>query len=412
MNPEKNNQVIWIINQYAAPLKYSHFGARHFFLAKEYIKQGYKVYIISSNYNHYMYHFPEGKNQFNFEDEEGITTIWVKGFRYKNSNGLGRVLSWLLFSIKLFFLPVNKMIKPDIVVVSSVSILPVINALWFKFKFKARKFIFEIRDIWPLTFTEIGKHTKYHPLALFLGIFEKIAYRKADHIVATMPKADLHIRKIIKKNFKFSCIPQGIDLDFYANLKDLPKEFITRHIPQNRFVVCYAGTIGLSNALEPLVEAARNMQNLDPDVHFILLGDGHDKDLLVKKAAGLANLSFVPKIKNSEVQSFLKHCNVLYDSVLSSGLYQFGISRNKWMDYLYSNLPIIVSFRGYDDMLEKTGSGIIIEPENPEAIVNAILKIKALSTAELDKMKNGRDFLLNDRTYQKLASDYIQIFNA
>jgi glycosyltransferase involved in cell wall biosynthesis len=406
----KQKKTIWIINQYASPLKYSHFGARHIFFAKEFIKAGYQVYIISSTYNHYIHTSPPEKNLFNMEEIEGVNMIWVKGFKYKNSNGLGRIISWILFSVKLFILPWKKLGNPEIILISSMSIIPIINAIWLKRKFKIKKLILEIRDIWPLTFIEIGKRSKYHPLALLLGFFEKLAYKKADHIVATMPKADLHISKKTNKKFNYSFIPQGINESFFAQQKELEKNFIDKYIPLNKFIVCYAGTIGKSNALITLIEAAKQMDNIHKDIHFILLGDGHDKMELINNTIDLKNITFVPKVNSYYVQSFLKHCNLLYDSVLSVPLYNFGISRNKWMDYLYSNKPIIVSFSGYDKLLDETKSGIIIPAENTNELIKSILFIKNMKEEQLGKMKNGRDYILKNRTYPILSKQFLNIF--
>ncbi len=404
------SKTIWIINQYAAPLEYSHFGARHLYFAKEYLKAGYQVYIITCTYNHYIHKSPPKNKQFNFEDVDGVTFIWVKGFEYKNSNGIERVISWITFSLKLFFLPWKKLGKPEIIIVSSVSILPVLNAIWLKYRYKAKKFIFEIRDIWPETFIELGNHSKYHPLALFLGFFEKMGYKKANHIVATMPKADLHISSRIKKKFDFKCIPQGIDKQFFSKQLDLPAEFIRDYIPSNKFIVGYAGTIGLSNALSTLLEAAKELMEKNQEIHFLLLGDGHDKASLMKSAENLKNVTFIPKIASYYIQSFLKKCNILYDSVLSVNLYKYGISRNKWMDYLYSNKPIIVSYSGYDNLLEETKSGIIVPSEDHLRLIDAILHIKGLSKEELLKMENGREYVLKNRTYETLALEYLELF--
>jgi glycosyltransferase involved in cell wall biosynthesis len=322
------------------------------------------------------------------------------------------VLSWFIFSFLLLFYPSGRKNLPGIIVVSSLSLVSVINGLFLKLRSPKSQFIFEIRDIWPLTLTDIGGYSRYNPLVLLLGWIEKAGYRKADNIVATMPRADLHIRNRIGSDFNFTCIPQGLDLynaDSDTELTDEERKMI---FPDGGFIIGYAGALGRSNSLDTLVNSARIINDMGiRNIYFILLGDGSEKDHLVSLAKGLGNVRFIPRIPRKKVHSFLKYCTVLHDSVLPVGLYQYGLSRNKWMDYMYSGKPVVVSYSGHISLINEADCGQFVPAGDAEKLAQAILHYHKMDTDQLRIIgQRGRDFVINNRSFAKLASEYVKIF--
>lgn len=406
------NKTLWYISQYAVPVKYG-FGTRHFYLGKEFVKKGMDVYIIASSYNKFFESakvFPKDTNIYNFEDIDNVRVCWIKGLRYKKNEGLGRIFSWLVFTWRLFFIPVERFKKPDVIILSSLSLPPILAAYYFKIKYKA-KLIFEIRDIWPQTLIDIGNYSKYNPFVMLLGAIEKFGYKKADHITATMPAADLHIKRRIKEPFKFTCIPQGIDLELFSNPPELEQAFLDQYIPKGKFIIGYAGTLGKANALETIIDALSELDKTNAEFHFVFLGDGPLKSALMDKAKNLTNVSFAPKVKKEYVNSFLRHCDLLYDSVKSVAIYQFGSSQNKWMDYMYSGKPILVSYTGNLSLINEASCGIAVPSEDKEALKAAIKNFHKMDKTKLNEMGlRGKEFVMKYRTFDVLAEKYMKLF--
>lgn len=405
-----NKKNIWIFNQEATTPKYGYVHHRHYYFAKEYLKNGFNVSIFASNFSHFFHEFPSDNNFFNYENVDGISFCWVKSNKYKNPNGIGRIVSWLYYILFLFFIPIKKYNKPDIIILSSTSVFPIIPAIFYKIFYKS-KLIFEVRDPWPRTLIEIGGYSKYNPLILLMEMAERLSYKFSDNIVGTMPNLSVHISRK-QKNFNFTCIPQGIDLEFYTkDLKDLDYQFAQDFIPKNKFIIGYAGTIGLSNALETVIEAARILQTQNPSIHFVLLGDGKTKSELMEKSRGVTNITFAPRLPKNFVNSFLEKCDVLYDSVLSIPLYEVGLSRNKWMDYMYAGKPIIASYTGHLSLINEAGSGDAVEAENVDLLVQKIQEYANKPKSELLQMgERAKSFVLNNRGYEFLAKNYIKLF--
>lgn len=162
---------ILCISKYASPPNYSKMPARLFILAKEFIKLGHNTTLITSDSNHFST-YPNTDNIYNFETVEGVSLCWIKTKKYIKTASLARVLSWFDFERKLFKLDLKKINKPDVIIVSSLSIFSIIYGYFLKKKFNSF-LVFEIRDIWPLTMTEEGGFSKWHPLVLLIGFIEK-----------------------------------------------------------------------------------------------------------------------------------------------------------------------------------------------------------------------------------------------
>ena len=159
------NKNIWIINQYTGS-PYHGMNYRSYYLAKEFVKTGHNVTIFSGSFSHLFINLPKTKGLFTEENIDGINYIWVKTPKYKSSKSFSRLLNMLAFMFVLFCFNIFKMKKPDKIIISSLSLFPVLNAyIWSKI-FKI-EFIFEVRDIWPATLIEMGNISKTHPLVLF-----------------------------------------------------------------------------------------------------------------------------------------------------------------------------------------------------------------------------------------------------
>lgn len=398
---------IWYISKYATPLKYG-FGSRHFCLAREFSKLGYQSVMICSDSNH-LAQIPEFENVYTREVIDGIETWWLKTIRYKGAGSFRRILSWIDFELKLLLMPTKKIARPDVVISSSLSLLTILNGYLFKKRFKCR-LIFEVRDIWPLTIIEEGGFKSWNPFVMFLAWVEKFGYRNADIIVGTMPNLSEHVKITCGEELNCHCVPFGYDPELYDEQEPLPEGYEECYIPKNKFIVGYAGSIGLTNALEPLMECALKMKD-NPRIHFLLLGDGDLLDQYKARAAGLKNINFVPKVKKSQVQMFLRHCQVLYFSVHDSKVWRYGLSLNKLIDYMLAAKPIIASYSGYPSMVNEAHCGTFVPAKDVSALAEAISEYEQLSKDQLDEIgKRGREWLLMNRPYEKIALEYCKLF--
>jgi hypothetical protein len=248
---------IWYISKYVAPPTSSGVGGRGYHLMEEMSLLGCKTVIIASDSNQ-LVNVPKLKKIYQHEWSDDIEMIWIKTLKYKVAKSFMRIVSWLDFEFKLLFLPKNKLPKPDAVIVSSLSILTILNGLLLRKKFNC-KLIFEIRDIWPLTIVEEGGYSYKNPFVKILGWIEKIGYKKADLIVGTMPNLAEHVENILGYQKNVTCIPMGYNKSTIESQLNVSTAYIEKYIPKDKFIVAHAGTIGITNALDIFFECAQSM---------------------------------------------------------------------------------------------------------------------------------------------------------
>ena len=405
-NKNTYKKCVWYISKYVCPEGYDGTGTRSFLIMKNFFKAGYKSVIITSDSNHCI-KAPIFKTYSMIENIKGVNLHWLKTYRYNKTNSLKRILSWLDFEIKLFFYKKKDIPKPDVIIVSSLSIFTILNGLFLKCKYKA-KLIFEVRDIWPLTLVEEGNFSKYNPLILLLALIERIGYKFSDEIVGTMPNLTEHI-KSLGLNREAHCIPMGIEEKIMNKKTPLPEGYTDQYIPENKFIVAHLGSVGITNALDHFLDCAKSLRD-NTKIHFLIVGVGDLLENFKARYSSYKNITFAPRVKKTMVPSLLRYCDVSYLHCYDSKVWRYGQSLNKVIDYMYSETPIIASYSGYPSMIDESECGFFIDQKDVNILKQSILKFFEMDQNELQLIgSNGKKWLIDNRTYKKLASQYLKI---
>ena len=402
---------IWCISKYACPPKYSKFPARLFWLSKEFIKQGHTATLFTSDATH-LGQFPETKENYNFEIIDDVPVHWIKTKKYKKTASISRVLSWFSFEWMLFRFDTSKIEKPDVIIVSSLSIFSIIYGYFLKKKYGSF-LVFEIRDIWPLTMTEEANFSKIHPLVIFIGMIEKFGYKVADLIVGTMPRLDLHVKEILGYERPFHCSPLGFNSADCETRSLQNENKFDSVFPKKKMIVGYAGSMGVTNALKPFIKTIQSLKE-NPDIHFMLVGSGDLRAGYEQDLSGCENVTFLPRIPQNDIKYSLAKCDVLFLSTKnSSKVWDYGQSMNKVVEYMLAGKPIIASYAGYPSMINEAECGKFVKPLASESIEesmkNAFLEMAAMS--EDDRIKfglKGQNWIRERREYSKLAQLYLE----
>lgn len=399
-----------IISKYASSLEVG-FESRIFAISREFIKSGHHVSIITSDSNHFA-KYPHFLKIYNKSVVSNIDLFCIKTIKYVKTFSLKRILSWIDFEVKLFFFPDKCLHNPDVIIVSSLSLLTILNGVRLKNKFKA-KLVFEIRDIWPLTLTAEGGFSKYNPFVFLLSIIEKYGYKKSNLVVGTMPNLDAHVKKVTKyTDIKCKCIPFGFSPSNIGNQENFIDFKINFNIPINRFIVGYAGSIGITNGLDAFIQCVKLMQD-DDRFLFIICGTGDLRSRYIADTNESKNIIFIPKVDRNQVSSFLNICDILYFSSLKSEVWEYGWSPNKLIDYMLAKKPILASYSGFRSMINEADAGFFVESEDATQIQNKLLEIINIPKYELESMgMRGYIWLHDNRTWEKLADLYITYINA
>ena len=404
---------IVILAKYASS-KREGFETRTFTLARKFVQKGYKVDLVTSDSNHLALKFPNFNKIINKEEVDGISVFWIKTLKYKKTNSIRRVLSWFDFELKFFLLCRNQITYPDIIIATSLSPFSIINGIFLKRKFKKAKIFSEIRDIWPLTLTEEGGYSKYHPFAIFLGVIEKLGYKKSDVVVGTMPNLSEHVYNITRdKSIPVHCIPFGADTnDYYIDPKLFQKDQDLSKFKKKlkgKFTIGYAGSIGLSNGLDCLIRVIKQIEN--PKINFVFLGEGGLRKKYQQELKGYNNVYFTGKVKREKVKYYLNLFDVLYFSALPSKVWDYGWSLNKMIDYMMAGKPVLAAYDGHKSMINEANCGFFIQSNNEDQLKLMIDDLAHRETCELSEIgKKGTKWIINNRMWDTIAENYINLF--
>ena len=405
------NKRVWLINQYAATPE-TGMGGRSFYMARELAKLGYEVYLISGSFHHKLRNVKDYRGLIDVDDSHGFKHVRLRLLKYAGSGSKKRALNWFIFALLLRLVLPFKIKKPDTIIYSSPALVGFLGA-----RLLARKYsvplIFEVRDIWPLTHVEVGGYSTGHLFIRLLQWIEDKAYKLSDHVVSNLKYSVEHMIQRGMSRDKFTWIPNGFSLDEVVHPEPL-SDFNSEALPEGKFVVGYAGAIGMANSLDTLVSAADILKGY-PDIEFVLVGDGREKEYLKQlvKEKKLTNILFVDPIPKTQIQSMIARFDACYIGLKKDPLFKFGVSPNKLFDYLYSSKPIIYAIDSGDYRpVTAVEAGISVEPENAASIAKAVLKIRNMTLEQRQIMgSNGHKLAVENHEYGQLAKKFSLLLN-
>jgi len=401
---------ILLINHYAGSPDLG-MEFRPYYMAREWQEMGHKVTIVGATYSHLRKKQPEQGAQ----NIDGIDYYWLKTNTY-NGNGLKRAFSMFLFVFKL--LTKNRFLikkySPQAVIASSTYPLDNLAARYIARKCGA-KYIFEVHDLWPLSPIELGGLSKRNPFIRIMQWAENYAYKHCDAVVSMLPNAmDYMIEHGLAKE-KYFCIPNGIVKSDWDYAWPLPAEHesLLSRLKDQMLIIGYAGAHGIANSLRSVIDAVAMLQQ--KNVALVLVGTGQEKDNLISyvQKKEIENVFFLPPIAKYEIPTLLSMMDVLFIGLQRQSLFKYGISPNKIFDYMMAGKPIIQAIEAGNNPVNEADCGISVEPDNPAAIADAVLKMKLMSKEDLNKLgKNGKKYVLENHTLDVLSKRFIEIINS
>lgn len=396
---------ILLINHYAGSPKLG-MEFRPYYMAKSVAKLNHKMYVLGADQSHLRKSQPEVGH----ETFDGVEYLWLASKDY-DGNGVGRVINIFSF-LQQAIKQSNSILEwsnPDIIVASSTYPLDNYLAHYLAKKCGA-KVVYEVHDLWPLSPMEIGNISKWHPFMMLLQFAENYGYKKADNVISMLPNTLEHMKAHGLDESKYHYIPNGIYLDD-SDVEGvaLPNEYqalLTDLKAQDKLIVGYAGGHAKSNALHKLIAAAQSLPNLN----FVLVGNGSEKQALITMAKDLDNVHFLPSINKSSVPMFLEQCDILTLVWNDSPLYRFGVSPNKVFDYMLAKKPIVQALDTEHEPVIKANAGLTVASDDTVKLVEAFHSIAQMSEENRSVLgQNGYKYVVDNHCYSKLAKEFIEV---
>jgi glycosyltransferase involved in cell wall biosynthesis len=344
-------------------------------LAERLASFGHDVTVLAALPNH-----PEGKifdgyrGRLVMEERRQDVRIIRTWIYASNAKGVvRRLLNYFSFVVTSMFGALAKVGRQDAVFVASPPLFLGISGLVLKWFWRS-KMVFNVADLWPKSAVDLGVVTSPRLIRISSAL-ENALYRGSDLITCQTKGivADIQQRT---KTAVLLCT-NGIDASsiFHnGNREESRRQFGLR---EQDFVIGYAGLHGLAQGLDLILAAAEKVQDHD-DVKFVLFGDGPEKRRLTKAAKdrGLKNVAFFPPQPKSRMPEIMNAIDVSLVPLRRLDLFKSALP-GKMFESMGAGVPVIVSIEGEaKELVELARGGICIPPEDPRALVDAVLFLR------------------------------------
>lgn len=344
------------------------------------------------------------------EEFHGVKVVRTWLLPFPNRKSIERILNYSSFcfssALTGSFLP-----RPEVVIATSPQLLVGLSGWWLSRKHRI-PFIFEVRDLWPESLVAVGVGNENSLLHRLLSKLAGFLYQKSHHIVVVTPAFKTHLmQKWGVPEEKITIVENGVETDLFqprAN-DDLTAELRRSWNAKDKFVVCYIGTMGMAHGLETLLDVASQLQSSRPDILFVLVGEGAEKERILTMARGrnLGNVRFIDQQPREIIPAYINATDVCLVLLKKTDVFKTVIP-TKMLEYMACGRPVILGVDGQArTILEEAQAGIFVEPENVDALRHAILKLAANLGLRSELSQNGRDYIVKNASRESTARTYI-----
>jgi glycosyltransferase involved in cell wall biosynthesis len=383
-------------------------SARTFEHARHWASLGHDVTVITGFPNH-----PTGVIHSEYrgrfvkrERVEGIDLLRAWVYVAANKGFTKRVLNFLSFFFSSVALGSLLTGRPDVVVGTSPQFFCAVAAYCLSV-IKRAPFVFEVRDIWPQSAVELGA-LKNRMLIRLLEAVEAHLYRRAALIVPVAESTRNYLAGKGVPAEKIRVVPNGIDAKYLASAQAAPERLREELGLDGKFIVSYIGTHGMSHALEVALKAAKRFET-DPAVHFLFVGEGAEKENLKQLASELRldNASFINAQPRERLLSFYGASDVSLVPLKRLPIFK-KVLPSKLFELMGAGCPVICSVEGEAAALVSNAeAGLCIEPENVDALVEAVVRLRGDRELRVEMSGNGRSFVKTHYLRSVLAENYL-----
>lgn len=406
---------VWVICQYYPPEQGAP-SVRLSGMARVWKQLGVDVTVLTGIPNHPDGIVPDAyKNRPAFHEEEldGIR-VWRHWLHVAPNKGkFRRALNQLSFAGSLLFnLKIKATDKPDVIMASSPSFFCVMSA-WLLARRHGAKFIFEVRDLWPLIFVQMGV-LKEGIILRILEWMEMFLYRRADAIVTVTRSFAQNIVNRGIDPAKLFVVFNGVnDIDYAAAIAPRENGLAQRVRGQLGInpltkVVLYIGNHGEAQALTQVIDAARMLVKRT-DVTFLFVGQGADKERLVNYAKGVPNIQFLPSVKRDEVWAY--YCMADINLVCLKNIPDFDMFiPSKMFEIMAAQSCSVAGLRGEGaDIMTESGCALVVPSEDADKMADAITTLLDNPDRRATMAQAGREYVAKTFLHSRLAGQYVAL---
>jgi len=388
-------------------------AARAAELSRHWAAAGHEVTVLTGFPNHPTGVVPpEYRDKFRrvvvHEQTDGVSVVRTWLLPFPNRKAHERILNYSSFcasaaSTGLF------LSRPDVVIATSPQLLVGLSGWWLA-RWKRVPFVFEVRDLWPESLAAVGMGDRNSLLHRALAKIAGFLYHHSNRVVVVTSAFEEHLVEHWRvPRERISVIENGVETQLFT---PEPATALRRELGlEGKFVVSYIGTMGIAHGLETIIAAATQLRDTNPGIVFLMLGEGADKDRIVALARehGLHNLRFVGQQPRERIPAYICASDVCLVLLKKTDLFKTVIP-TKMLEFMSCARPVILGVDGQARMiLEEARGGLVIEPENSDALVKAIRCLGANRKLAHELGQSGREHIVLNFSRRQTAEKYIQV---
>jgi glycosyltransferase involved in cell wall biosynthesis len=351
-------------------------------------ERGHRVTVIAEFPNHPQGVMPPEYRGRLIEDDRSnpyrVLRVWVKTSAEKTQ--------MTRLSFYLSFMGLATAVAPlagraDVVIATTPPLFTGLAGLAIA-RMNGAPLVLDVRDLWPAAATSLmqispGRETRV------AEVIERRLYRAAAAVTAvTRPFCD-HVDAIRGHGARSVLLPNGTLPQFFVDGDGRSEDRLG--VPQDSFLVTFAGTLGIAQALPSTLEAA---ERLDGSAELLFVGDGPMKGIVVDLARekGLRNVRFHPQVPLEQIPPVLRASDALLVPLSGHPTFEQFVP-SKMIDYMAVGRPVVLSAAGEAArILELSGGGIAVAPEAPEELARAIRWLAEHPDEAAEMGRRGRRF--------------------
>lgn len=384
-------------------------GTRHYELAQYLSARGHRVTIIASPVSYLTGEkAPSQPPPISTKLGEGqIEILRASVYSAHHKSFLHRVLAFFSFMLSSFWIGLGVK-NVDLVWGTSPPISQGVTA-WMLARLKGAAFLFEVRDLWPQFAVAVGVLKNYW-LIRAMEWLERRLYRAADRVMVNSPG---FLEPVTSRGAKrVELIPNGADPSMFDPADD-GAAFRRAHHLDEKFVAMYAGAHGMSNDLEVVLEAARQVESA-PEIEIVFVGDGKEKAALMARAAAMSlhNVTFLPSVPKSGMAEALAASDACIAILKPLEDYKRTYP-NKVFDYMAAGRPVALAIDGViREVVEAAECGLFAAPGNPSALAEALRELARDRARSRAMGLRGRKYLEEHFSRETMAESLLKMLEA
>ena len=378
-------------------------------LAEELRRRGHDVTVVTGFPNYPTGILYEGFRLGPLKREviNGVPVIRTYEYPYHGKRTFGRLVNYASF---MFSAPVGSLMapRPDVIYVWHPP-LTVGLAAWVISCLKGIPFVYDVQDIWPEAAVLSGI-LKPGLLVRCMSCVERFVYSRAAHVLVVTQGAKENLISKGVETEKISVMPHWVEESLFERTNAKARLQVREHYGWgDRFVVMFAGNLGLVQGLRTVVSAVSELRN-HRRISMVLVGEGSDKRHLQEFARSLGvedRIQFIGYQPMERMPEIMAASDVLLVHLKHSELSRYVIP-TKTLAYLAAARPILMAMDGAAAQLVRdAGAGLVIPPENPSEMANAIRALGEMPEPERDAMgRRGRDYLVANLSKKNIIHRY------